>query len=70
MKLVTLMKEVKNMIKKVIKSGGHRACFDPHNADKYGSLGRWDKNRAQPKTRQTGDFNAFVFSLLLKVVLI
>ena len=28
MKLGTLMKQVKKMIKKVIKSGGHGACFD------------------------------------------
>ena len=28
MKLGTLMKQVKKMIKKVIKSGGHRARFD------------------------------------------
>ena len=28
MKLGTLMQQVKKMIKKVIKSGGHRARFD------------------------------------------
>ena len=47
------------MIKKVIKSGGHRACFDV-TADKYGYLGPFDKNRAQPKTRQKGE----IFSMM------
>ena len=47
------------MIKKAIKSGGHRACFDV-NADKYGYLGPFYKKRAQPKTRQKGD----IFSMM------
>ena len=56
MKLDTLMSQVKKMIKKVIKNGGHCACsVDMHNADKYGYLGPFDKNRAQPKTRVKKD---------------
>ena len=48
------------MIKKVMKSRGHRAFFWRHNADKYGYFGPFDKNRAQFKTRQKGE----IFSMM------
>ena len=49
------------MIKKVIKSGGHRARFHVKMLTlKYGYLGPFDKNSAQPKTRQKGE----IFSMM------
>ena len=65
MKLGTRMKRVKKIIKKVIKSGGHCACFWRDNADKYGYLGPFGKNPAQPKSRQEGE----IFSMMHVVTL-
>ena len=38
------------MIKKSNKKWGSPRSFSRHNADKYGYLRLFDKNRAQPKT--------------------
>ena len=42
------------------KKWGSPCLFWRHNADKYGYFGPFDKNRAQPKTRQKGK----IFSMM------
>ena len=42
------------------KKWGSRSLFWPHNADKYGYLGPFDKNRSQPKTRQKGEISSMM----------
>ena len=42
------------------KKGGSTCLFSRHYADKYGYLGPFGKNRAQPKTRQKGE----IFSMM------
>ena len=46
--------------KKVIKSGGHHARFGVTMLTNTAILGPFDKNRAQPKTRQKGE----IFSMM------
>ena len=43
-----------------MKSGGHQARLHVGNTDKYGYLGPFGKNSAQPKTRQRGE----IFSMM------
>ena len=40
---------------KINEKWGSPCSFSRHNADKYGYLGPFDKNRAQPKTRHKGE---------------
>ena len=46
--------------KKSNKKWGSPCSFWRHNADKYGYLGPFYKNRGQPKTRQKGE----IFSIM------
>ena len=46
--------------KKSNKKWGSPCSFWRHNADKYGYLGPFGKNCAQPKTRQKGE----IFSMM------
>ena len=54
------------MIKKSNKKNESSCSFWHHNADKYGYLGPFDKNHAQPKSGQEGEifFDEFDFNVL------
>ena len=64
MKLGSLMKQVKKMIKKSNKKYESSCSFWRHNADKYGYMGPFDKNQAQPKSRLKGE----IFSMNLTLM--
>ena len=56
MKLDTLMQQVKKMIKKVVKSGGHRARFDVTMLTKTATLDPFTKTAGSPKVDKKETF--------------